>query len=89
MKNGLQVKQLIIEEFMPDSDASALADDLDLFDTGIIDSLGVLKLIACIENQLNLSIDAELIDQENFRTVAAIEALIVRAQEVVVEPRAA
>jgi len=80
MQTGLHVKQFIIDEFMPDSDAAALADDLDLFDTGIIDSLGVLKLIAGIENQLDLSIDAELIDQNNFRTVAAIEALIERVR---------
>jgi acyl carrier protein len=76
MPSVLNIKQFIIEEFLPDSDASRLGDALDLIEAGIIDSLGVLKIVAAIENELGVSIEAELLDAENYRTPAAIESLI-------------
>jgi acyl carrier protein len=76
MHSVLDIKQFIIEEFLPDSDASRLGDDLDLIQSGIVDSLGVLKIVAAIENELGVSIEPELLDAENYRTTAAIESLI-------------
>jgi acyl carrier protein len=76
MQSVLNIKQFIIEEFLPDSDASRLADDLDLIESGIVDSLGVLKIVAAIENELDVSIEPELLQPENYRTPAAIESLI-------------
>lgn len=75
------VKQFIIEEFLPDSDASQLDDDLDLIAAGIIDSLGVLKLIAAIEDGLKVSIEPEEMDPQHYSSVRAIEALIRRKTE--------
>ena len=66
----------LVEEFVPDSDASRLGDDLDLIETGIVDSLGVLKIVAAIENELGVSIEPELLQAENYRTPAIIEDLI-------------
>jgi acyl carrier protein len=76
MHSVLDIKQFIIEEFLPDSDASRLDDDLDLIQSGIVDSLGVLKIVAAIENELGVSIEPELLDAENYRTTAAIGSLI-------------
>ena len=76
MQTILNVKDFIISEFLPDSDANQLADDLDLFEHGIIDSLGVLKIVAAIENELNVSLDPEHLQADNYRTVATIQALM-------------
>ncbi len=43
-----------------------------LFETGIIDSLRVLDLIAHIENALGIRIPDERITLENFRSILAI-----------------
>lgn len=72
------VKQFVIEEFLPDTQASELDDDLDLIESGIVDSLGVLKLIAAIESQYRFTIEAELMQPENYKSVRAIETLIQR-----------
>lgn len=72
------VKQFVIEEFLPDTEACELDDDLDLIESGIVDSLGVLKLIAAIESQYHFTLEAELMQPENYKSVRAIETLIQR-----------
>lgn len=77
------VKQFIIDEFLPDTRSAELDEDLDLITTGVIDSLGVLKLVAAIEGQYQLSLEPELLQPENYRSVRAIEALIRQQQATV------
>ncbi|HEY7059668.1 MAG TPA: phosphopantetheine-binding protein [Vicinamibacterales bacterium] len=45
-----------------------------LFDQGLVDSLGILRLIAFLELQLGRSIDDREVVMEHFRTVHAIES---------------
>ncbi|HEY7057354.1 MAG TPA: phosphopantetheine-binding protein [Vicinamibacterales bacterium] len=45
-----------------------------LFDQGLVDSLGILRLIAFLELQLGRSIDDREVVMEHFRTVRAIES---------------
>ena len=76
MASILNVKDFIIAEFIPDAVPEELTADLNLLETGIVDSLGVLKIVAAIENELNISIEPELLDAENFSSIAAITRLI-------------
>lgn len=76
MRSIMQISEYITMEFLPDSDPTKLDPDLDLIETGIIDSLGFLRIIASIENSTNLSIEPEELDPVNFRTVRAISDLI-------------
>lgn len=73
------VKQFVIAEFAPDVPADELDADLDLLGGGVIDSLGLLKLIAWLEATFDLSVDDAALDPDNFRTVAAIDAFITQA----------
>ncbi|OLF06628.1 acyl carrier protein [Actinophytocola xinjiangensis] len=76
MSNIEAIKRFLIEEFLPDVNSSELDVDHDLLGDGLIDSLGVLKLITWLEEKFSLTIgDAEL-DPDNFRSVAAIEQFI-------------
>ena len=70
------LRSFIIEEFAIDLSADQLTDDLDLIETGIVDSLGVLKLIAYIEGEFDLTISPEELDPDNYRTIAMIEEII-------------
>ena len=76
MRSSTQIAEFITDEFLPDADASELDHDLDLISSGIVDSLGVLKIVATLEHELNISIEPEELDPANFQSVLAISKLI-------------
>ncbi|MEU9235226.1 phosphopantetheine-binding protein [Streptomyces subrutilus] len=79
MKNEDTIKSFLIQEFIPDVRASELATDYDLLANGVVDSLGLLKLIAWIETEFDVAVDDAALDPDNFRTIDAIEAFVARA----------
>jgi acyl carrier protein len=79
MKNEDTIKDFLIGEFMPDVKAAELAADYDLLVNGVVDSLGLLKLIAWIETEFDVTVDDAALDPDNFRTVDAIQAFVARA----------
>ncbi|SDS32543.1 acyl carrier protein [Actinoplanes derwentensis] len=79
MNNIATIRQFVIEEFLPDVPADQLTDDLDLMESGVVDSLGVLKLIAWVEDRFELVVDDTALDPDNFRSVDAIDAFIARS----------
>ena len=70
------IKQFVIEEFLPDVSAHELGVDHDLLADGVLDSLGVLKLIAWVEDHFELSVDDTALDPNNFRSILAIDSFI-------------
>ena len=79
MSNAVTIKQFILEEFLPDVGPDELSADHDLLADGVIDSLGLLKLIAWVEDRFALAVDDTALDPDNFRSVAAIDAFVTRA----------
>ena len=73
------IKQFVIDEFLPDVSVNELDADHDLLADGVIDSLGLLKLIAWLEDRFELNVDDTALDPDNFRTVAAIDAFVAGA----------
>lgn len=71
-----ELKQYITDEFIPDGKNDHLTDDLDMIQSGIIDSLGVLKLVAFIENTYDITLEPEEIDPENLKSIEAINKLV-------------
>ncbi|MEV7927264.1 acyl carrier protein [Kitasatospora sp. NPDC088779] len=83
MKHAAVVTQFIIEEFLPDVGTNELDSDYDLVDGGVIDSLGLLKTIAWLEDCFDLrveEIDLDL-DPDSFRSVGSISRFIEQAQQ--------
>lgn len=78
MIHAQAVKAFIVEEFLPDVPAGELADDHDLLENGIVDSLGLLKVIAWLEDRYGIDADTVDLDPESFTSVAAITAFIER-----------
>jgi acyl carrier protein len=67
------VRAYILEEFLPGENPDELKDDTPLVTGGILDSTARLKLIAYLEDQFRISIEAhEASDVENLETVAKI-----------------
>ncbi|MFD9905945.1 phosphopantetheine-binding protein [Streptomyces sp. NPDC059063] len=73
------IKNFLLQEFLPDVQANELAADYDLLANGVIDSLGLLKLIAWVESEFAVAVDDAALDPDNFRTIDAIDAFVARA----------
>ena len=80
MAYSTTIKQFLVDEFLPDVHESDIAEEFDLIDNGVIDSLGLLKVIAWIENQFRVSIDVNDMVPENFCSISAINAFLERVQ---------
>ncbi|HTX47080.1 MAG TPA: acyl carrier protein [Solirubrobacteraceae bacterium] len=61
-------EQIELAELSPD----ALVDTLDLHASGIIDSLGLLELIAAVEDRFALEIDFEDLDADDLTVLGPL-----------------
>lgn len=68
---GLQLIRLLNEEISLDPD-TPIEIDTDLLLTGLVDSLGVVEVVAWIEDELDIEIDPVDIVLEHFRTPQAM-----------------
>lgn len=56
--------------------AKGLEDDDSLLEKGLLDSMGIVKLIAFIEERFGVQLGDDEFDPDNFETVAAIATLV-------------
>ncbi|MEI6516573.1 MAG: acyl carrier protein [bacterium] len=71
------VKAFIQSEIAPGGN-EVITDDSNLIELGIIDSMGVMKLIAFVEETFSITINPDDLMPENFETLDAISALLDR-----------
>ncbi|HYW07274.1 MAG TPA: acyl carrier protein [Longimicrobium sp.] len=55
-----------------------LRDDEDIFATGFVNSMFAMQLVQFVESEFGLTVESEDLDLDNFRTIAAISALVER-----------
>lgn len=67
---------LIREEFMENDTETVLNGDLQLVQEGVIDSLGIFRLIGLLEQKLGLKVDPEDLVIENFETINSLKAFV-------------
>lgn len=78
METKDQVRNYIIENFLF-GDAEPLASDgMSLLDEGIIDSVGVMELVAFLEQDFGLAVADEELIPENLDSVDNLVAFITR-----------
>jgi acyl carrier protein len=70
------VRAFIATRLAPVAGRTEIADDEDLIDTGIVNSLGIFQLVAFLEERFKISIGDEEITPENFGTIDGIERLV-------------
>jgi len=70
------IRDFVLDRLAPTSGRSDIADDDDLIDSGVIDSLGIFQLVAFLEETFGITIGDEEITPENFGSVTAIERLV-------------
>jgi acyl carrier protein len=84
MTDIAKISEFIVEHFLSDVNLTEIDPDFDLIDTGVIDSLGLLRLISWLSSCYELSLDDIPITPERFRTIHAIESFVVDAKSVIV-----
>jgi acyl carrier protein len=68
---------------------ATVAPDTDIIGQGLVDSLGIFKLIAFVEETFGITIEPDEVLLENFQTLRALRNLIVKKLGSVGEARAA
>jgi len=69
---------LSLAEPLADSglDPAAVPDDLDLLDAGVIDSFGILELIAGVEEHFGVEIDFDELDPEGLTVLGTFASFV-------------
>lgn len=74
----LQDVQAFITERFLDGDGAGLTETTALLQTGIVDSLGMLKLLVFLRDRFQVKLPEEEIRAENFANLRTIVALVAR-----------
>ena len=73
-----RVKDYMSENFLMGLKDTALTDDASFLDLGIIDSTGVIELIAFLEERYGIRVEDAEMTPENLDSLDAIEQFITR-----------
>jgi acyl carrier protein len=74
------IRNFIEENFLFQIGDQTLADDQSLLEAGVVDSTGVLELVAFLEDTFHLQIADKDIIPQNLDTVDSITAFVERNQ---------
>lgn len=79
-----ELARFIQQDLLHDS-ATTVTPDESLIDSGIVNSMGLLRLVSFIETQTGVRIPDTMITPDNFETITAIEQVVtdLRARRVV------
>nr|MDT0659144.1 acyl carrier protein [Micromonospora sp. DSM 115978] len=83
MSHEPEIRQFIVSAFTPDIPAEQLPDELDLLSVGVVDSLGLLRLIAWVGDRYGIPVEDQNISPAQFSSVAAIAAFVRDAHSLV------
>lgn len=70
-----RLKQFIMTEVNPDRNLADIGDEEPLLESAIIDSLGILKILAFMDEEFGVDLSSDKIKLENFKDVATINRL--------------
>ena len=62
----------VLSDVLLDSSQTELAPDDDLLEDGLVDSLGVMRLIAFIDDEFGFAVPPEDVTVDSFMSVSAI-----------------
>jgi len=72
-----KIREYVLEEFARAKGVTEITDQEPLTSTGIIDSMGIFRIVAFLEDTFKIRVGDEEITQDNLETVDAIEHLVV------------
>ncbi len=72
------LRDLIVTQFNWHGNRAELTGDYRLIEKGVIDSLGMFKIITFLEDELGFEIPDDSLMVENFETLDAIASMVTR-----------
>jgi len=73
-----ELRQYIIENFLFGQDEAVLTDEVSFLEQGLIDSTGVLEIVAHLEQAYGVSVEDEELIPLNFDSVNNLAAYVAR-----------
>lgn len=70
------LRGFILENLLPGEDPANLTDDLELKESGILDSMSTLKLVTFLEELYQIEFEANDLDPANLASIDTIERLV-------------
>jgi acyl carrier protein len=70
------LRGFILENLLPGEDPANLADDTELKESGILDSMSTLKLVTFLEDQYKIEFAANDLEPGNLSSIASLERLV-------------
>ncbi len=71
-----ELENFLLTEIVVDQNIESISPDDDLIMKGIIDSLGIMKLVAYLEDTCKIIVSDDDLIPENFQTIEKLEKLI-------------
>ena len=75
-----RIRQFVLQTF-PLARKRNISDNTDLLESGIIDSLGVLDLVAFLQQEFAVAVDDGDLTPENFKSIEAMAQFVERMLE--------
>ena len=76
----LQIREFVLQKF-PLARKQKVANDDNLLESGIIDSLGVLDLVAFLQQEFAVAVADEDLTPENFQNIECMARFVERSVE--------
>lgn len=73
-----QIREFIQESLAQPKGISSFTDSEHLMETGVIDSLGIFRLVSFLEDELGVRVDDQEINIDTLKSVDTIEELVIR-----------
>ena len=75
-----KLRHFIASELMYGDDDDVLSDEEPLLGSGIVDSLGIMRLVSYIEEEFGVAVPEDQLVPEHFQTVNRLAAFVQRLQ---------
>lgn len=73
-----KIRQFIVETFLFGDTEAELSDDESLLDSGIVDSTGVLELVAFLEEEFDIEVKDDELIPDNLDSLDRLAAFVDR-----------
>lgn len=81
MDRKKKIRDFILESYLFTDEDSALSDDQSLLEAGIVDSTGILELVAFLQETFGFSVEDDDMIPENFDSVDRIVSYVGRKKD--------
>ncbi|MFD4602757.1 acyl carrier protein [Streptomyces sp. NPDC058464] len=71
-----EIRGYVVAEFLDGEDTADLTAEFDLIDNGVVDSLGVVRIVSHLSRTYAIPIDDIPLTPDNFRSIGAISAFV-------------